>query len=349
MVYALQQGIPIVSASWLWTCIENGALEPLESYSVLNSSQARIRREVEPCVVVERQECEQSERERNTASKSSLDLPRRAPRARLEFQRMPSIKALQGKPIEEAQAQAGQDPPRLPSPRNSSLALQELDPVMNSPRKPSHSPSRHGKSRRPEEVPTPEVQVEESFLISLDQANATVNLDTENPPSPALSHQSNGLNNAIEHLLAQKRAAAAAASRTASTSSEPSTTANALRPRRKLGRATSDTGSVQATALSRVAALNVPLAGLIAEEESEEVIHHAQAEAYLFRPSQALSYEDPEGHAAREKLMKRMGLSTFGDDGLSDGMTKVESIGIIKSAERSATDTGGRRRMTRRR
>jgi len=197
------------------------------------------------------------------------------------------------------------------------------------------------------------VEVEQSFPSLLDQGDSVTELDVPNPPSPDPSPQSNGLNEAIEHLLAQKRAAVAAAA--ASTSLDPLvSTTKATRSRRKLGRAPSDTDSIRArgSALSRNASIDAPVVvGSIPEDAPYGDMAQAQPgqrETYLFRPSQALSYEDPEALAAREKLMKRMGLASYGEEENLNGMTKVERIGIIKNVGRAA-DNGTRRRTTRRR
>lgn len=307
-------------------------------------------------MIVERPSPKQLERHRRIKPRSSAELPRGAPRGRLEFQRQ-SNKASEIAEDEEDKGQSSPSVLKPTSPRLITKHLQELAPAVNSPRNPSHSPSHSTKPNHSFDHTKAVVEVEQSFPSLLDHRESAVELEMPmpNPPSPEPSPQSNGLHEAIEHLLAQKRAAVAAAA--ASTSFDPlAAAAKASRSRRKLGRAPSDTDSIRAGAgsLSRNASIDAPLVvGSIPEDEAYEDIAQAQPgqrETYLFRPSQALSYEDPEALAAREKLLKRMGLASYDEEENLKGMTKVESIGIIKNVGRAGgADSGSRRRTTRRR
>lgn len=185
------------------------------------------------------------------------------------------------------------------------------------------------------------VPADEDFYPDLhDQGDSIGGAETANPPSPAESQQ-NDLNSAIEHLLAQKRAAAAAAAPHTSRASEAAAaTTHAARRHRKLGRAFSDT---------HPAALSRAPSAAVAEDSFESASRQEQADSCMFKPSQALSYEDPEARRAREKLMERMGVVEMFEDASRDGLTKVESIGIIKEATSKVGENGvGRRRLTRR-
>jgi len=71
-------------------------------------------------------------------------------------------------------------------------------------------------------------------------------------------------------------------------------------------------------------------------------------EVFSFRPSQALTYEDPEAMAARERLMKRMGLGMDAVLDRAGGMTRVESIGVVRDAVGGSGEERARRRAARR-
>jgi DNA replication regulator DPB11 len=146
----------------------------------------------------------------------------------------------------------------------------------------------------------------------------------------------------------------------ASAASVPDTTIPApiiplLRKHRTLGRAPSNPSSLSRNISGASNGSTTSLPALREQQDDLDALLHEQSshdpDAGLFRPSQALSYEDPDAVASRKRVLASLGEEGKGEEAMGDGLKRrVEDIGVVKDRVRVVQEEGrGRRTRTARR
>lgn len=333
--YVTDKRIPAVYSTWLWDCINAGKLQPLDKY-LLNNVHTRINKAnanayaAVPTAPIS----DEDKRQRAQTSKSKLRLgSTRSHTLDLSHSAHPTPSATEEDHSVEGDFHVDDEKSQdftFGMDGTASNALQDIDPEVNSPRRPSTTshPSTKSKSR------------------SASRENSEAPMKP--PPAPRLPDDANMQDIAAEHavteepkpdhtaimkdILARRKAAAA-------TSGNTATTAEDKRKRRKaqLGRATSGVGpgSIQSTAETSSAAQKSDSVAPEPEDEDldqdpdlpGEVADAAPNKAHRldeYQPSQTLVYEAPEVQAAREHMIRSMGGTVQGAGAV------VGPIGVVK-------------------
>lgn len=295
--YAMAQGIPIVSADWLWTCISSNTKAGYEQFLLIGSGKR-----------AERANMEISQRK----SISSHDKDRRKPKIN-----MTDSSATEGR----------------------QEALRDVTSQTNSQQK-----SEHSQQSQPSKKPEPQTSDEASFPkentnITLEAGvHTNQNHDVLAEDSPA--SEVDKINDAIAHIQARKLER-----------SRSDIDATKSRRHRPLGRAVSNPSSLGAGVTSFAGSSGSLQRALDEAEEEDDLapVSRGKDMPTMFRPSQALSYENEESAAAREKLSKQSGVALRD----TSGMKRVESIGVARDVDvlnsMAAEKAAGKKRASRKR
>lgn len=328
--WARERNIPIVTAKWIWTCIEKGELQPFVDFSL---GAARLNKRADSFgYELERSICHTATRKakcapnNNARSRGPHTLDLQPSRLRAEPQSRSDLKHLQLTRDKEDMVS--------PSPGHSSRVLRDLPPEVNSSRIQSQTGSQKS-------ITTQMIRQGVDLDGTIDMTATTT---VEEPASDMSSRNTTQtqktavIDCAISHLQARM-----AANRSSSAPSEDTEDLQAAHPRRRqLGRAATT------SRLLRTASEDVSRE---TDTDASDWHKHDRQEGgdFQFRPSQTLSYEAPNARAARQKLLERVGLTGDGFEHDDEGGIRVEPVGVVKDAGTAVAGGASRRRLTRNR
>ena len=355
--YATEKGIPVVYANWLWDCIDNGEIQPYDGY-LLNTAQP------------------ESQHSKKTLKDSSREIPT-APLAKEVGLQLQKNKQ-RPKPTSDAPQRSGTlelskadhltpsttSPSSLPKTTNNpfhlefqqdaqlpgvydgpgeSLPLQDVDPGVNSPRKPSIDTAapQNMKSNLPRKVSANFTSEAESVLrpqshVRQPSPDSVIPPDTAPsveapvnepiPPPPEKDYS-----DIMSKLLASRKTCVP-------TDKEEE---KGRRRRRPLGRAQS-TRSNTSTAADEAPSRQSSTAQAVEEEEMGE---HDDDILQAFKPpepSQQLGWDSPGAQRAREKMIRAIGGNVTAESTVIQE-TKVVRDAVSETALGMSRETRKRR------
>lgn len=365
--YALENGIPVVSPSWLWDCIRSSTYLPYHSYGISGSRQSQTA--TQPTFFHPRR----NPRPHKVEAKPARSYDRNQKHGQLDL----SYEVKHKGRSESRSLEHGELTLRNES-QISVRALQNLPPTKtNSQTRSSRSPSKKVPDE-PAQPLTTLIATDDRQSIPIDQSAVTEISVAPNdsamvsPDSGPLNQEqpSFSLNSTIATLIAHKQKANSSRPSSATTVS----TIEVPRRHRPLGRAPSNGTPGLGTLGNSSEHPEGRQSGKergdretpMADDEFDLPPQHGGDQELFkkgFAPSQALSYEDPEGAAVRERLMRRArgGGGEWDEDAKggperggwdADGerrMTRVEGIGRVTDSRAGAAEDSGRRRVMRKR
>lgn len=335
--WAIDRGIPVVTANWMWSCMEHGKIQPFEAFSL--ASARAIRRH------------STSARTPLTGGEGSLGNSSETAKSRPE-NAIKGAKLLRNRTLtlhrSHTDSQLAIAPNHPPAEKEweksstlsslqSSRALQDIAPEVNSLRLPSQT-----SSQGQDPLSVTDSRLDPDILlqsVTADQGELPAETDAR-AQSPSETQKSATIGSAISQLQAKIAASRPSTAPVA----EPMAAPAANLRRRPLGRA----ANISVGGFSRTPSEDLPPAQ---EADNLDTFdrRREEASAYQFRPSQDLSYEHPDAKAARQKILARMSLAGDAFEGEEVQGMRVESVGLVKDARSASGDRGPRRRMTRNR
>jgi DNA replication regulator DPB11 len=332
--YVTEKRIPAVHSTWLWDCINAGKIQPFDKYLLndvqprTNSSNGTMYAEVPTAPISDK-----DRKMRAQISRSGLRLgTSRSHTLDLSLSANPTPSATVEEDSVEAPFHLDDEEPQdlcFAMDGSASTPLQDINPAVNSPRRPSTTshPSTKSKSRSASRensaVPTkplPAQRLPDNVKLQDVLADKTI-AEVPKPDHTAI----------MMEILARRKAVAATSGNAVTTDDK--------RKRRKaqLGRATSGTGTGSNQSTAEISSGPQKADPAVPEPEDEDLDHDLNTVGEVrgvvanrrtkfdeYQPSQSLLYEGPEVQAAREQMIRAMGGTVQGAGAV------VGPIGVVK-------------------
>ena len=359
--FATEKGIPAVHAAWLWECIQSSQVQPYDKHllsPVVPQPQVGKPRgsfnEVPTAALSEEESLKLIQKK--PLGNRHLSKPRGGLRRHgtLELSvsgpPTPDSTTTSTNPDDSNPEQDAQFPGAFDG--AGSLPLQDINPSVNSPRRPSTS-SNSSSSRNTKHNSTEAISIETSVKPapvqrktriarepspdSVIPAGSSVAPDEDDTPTihEHSKPQPTDYSDIMSKLLANRRT-----STIADKDAEPG-----RRRRKPLGRAQSSRSN-QSTADNPLSnQSSISYAGPeVGEEREEEGVEPARRPLEFPQPSQELGWDSPGAQKARERMILAMGGRVGG------GLNVLEGIGVVKdkAGEEGLGSIGGRTTRKRR-
>lgn len=358
--YATEKRIPAVHASWLWECLGSGDLQPFDGYllNTLPSQSEKPRQNLQqpfnevPTAPLSREDSEKLRRRKAQAIKhasrpQSQNAPQRGGTLDLTLSTgttNSSSNASLTHPNtsndwapDDEQGIGGYD-------GQASLPLQDINPSVNSPRRPSTSSNTSNSkttttSTRSNSLSDAARKPAPAAPTSKPPKDRTP--DSGVPPLTDPAPEPKDYSSIMSNILAQRKAAA---------EQNPNPDAEKKKRRRQLGRAASSRSN-PSTADDVVSHASSALATehRVSEHLDETVLDNmldgakdlGKGRLDEYQPSQELGWDAPGAQEAREQMIRAMGGKVEETSGV------VRSVGVVRdvvSADRGAGRAGRRKR-----